>query len=174
MTELIQTLDNAIPIPVFRRVSRCHVIDRAEAHWRSIDPASVPTIGRYVMALQKLRRENIRLANHPVGAILYGIWRFLFAPPPRELLCPTMATNDDDYVIFLSGWTYKETNGRWTEGPLAVLAIQRAPGRRGNFLRLEGHTIQAETQPQVIDVCIGWRRLARLSWKKASGERLTH
>jgi len=55
-----------------------------------------------------------------------------------------------------------------------VLAIQRAPGRRGNFLRLEGHTIQAETQPQVIDVCIGWRRLARLSWKKASGERLTH
>ena len=100
------------------------------------------------------------------GTILSSIWPYLFGPLPRALMCPTMAANDDDHVIFLSGWSYTETTGRWTEGPLAMLAIQRAPERRGSFLRLEGLTIHAEPhKPQVIDVYSGWRRLARLSWK---------
>jgi hypothetical protein len=174
MSELRQTFDIAIPIQAFGRLSRCHVIDGAEAHWRSMDPASVPRLGGYVMALQKLRRENIQLANKPLRAILYGIRRYLFDPVPRALMRPTTGPNDDDHVIFLSGWTYKEKNGRWTEGPLAVLAIHRPPGRRGSFLRLQGHMIQGESnQPQVIDVCIGWRRVAQLS-SKAAGVHLAH
>ena len=175
MNQLRQTFDIAIPIQAFGQLSRCHVIDRAEAHWRSIDPASVPRLGGYVIALQKLRRENTRLASgEPLRAILYGIRHYFFDPLPRALIRPTIGPNDDDHVIFLSGWAYKEKNGRWTEGPLAVLAIHRAPGRRGSFLRLQGHMFQGQSnQPQVIDVCIGWRRVARLS-SKAAGVRLAH
>ena len=166
MNKLMQTFDTPIPIPAFRRLSRRHAIDRAEARWRSMDPNSVPALGRYVMALQEFRRKDTRLANQPVRTILSSIWPYLFGPLPRALMCPTMAANDDDHVIFLSGWSYTETTGRWTEGPLAMLAIRRAPGRRGSFLQLEGLTIHAEPhKPQVIDVYSGWRRLARLSWK---------
>jgi hypothetical protein len=162
----MQTFDVAIPIPAFQRLSRRHAIDRAEARWRSMDPTCVPAFGRYVMALQKLRRQDTRLAKQPGWAILFVIWRYLFGPPPRALMRPTMAANDDDHVIFLSGWSFTESTGRWTDGPLAVLAIQRAPGRRGTFLRLEAQTIHAEpNKPQVIDVRSGWRHLARLSWE---------
>jgi Uncharacterised nucleotidyltransferase len=167
MNELMQTFDIAIPIPAFGRLSRCHIIDRAEARWRTVDPTRVPALSRYVTALQKLRRQDTRLAEQPVWAI----WRHLFGPPPRALMRPTMAANDDDHVIFLSGWSSTEPTGRWTDGPLAVLAIQRAPGRGGTFLRLEGQTIHAEpNKPQVIDVWSGWRRLARLSWKTGAPE----
>jgi len=174
MNELMQTFDIALPIRQLRKLSRGRAIDRAEARWRSINPTSVPVVGRYIMALQKFRRENARLADQPLWATLHEIWRYLFAPLPRQLMHSKMAADDDDHVIFVTGWTFKHTDGRWTEGPFAVLAIQRAPGRRGSFLRLEGHPIQAEAhRPQVIDVYIGWRRLARLSWKVPSA-RLTH
>ena len=174
LNELIQTFDIRVPSSALRRLSRHHAIDRAEARWRSVDPIHVPAFGQYVMALQKLRREDMRLANYPVWAILSALWRYLLAPLPSALMCQTMGVDGDDHVIFLGGWSYKETNGRWTDGPLAMFAIQRPPGRRGNFLQLTGHAFQADPhKPQVIDVCVGWWRIARLAWK-ATAAPVTH
>jgi hypothetical protein len=77
-----------------------------------------------------------------------------------------MAADAEDHVIYLYGWSPREPTGSWTDGPLAALAIQRAPGRRGAFVRLAGHMIEARAdEPQVVDIWSGWRRLGRLSWQ---------
>lgn len=163
LKDLVQTLAIPIPAQAFPRRSRWRPIDRAEARWRRIDPSRVSAVGRCVFALQRLRRHDASLARRPAWAVMPEIWRSLRGLPPSALMRPTTADNCDDQIIFLDGWSAAEDSGRWTVGPKALLAIQRAQGRKGDSLRLVGHTIGPD-KPQVIDVYNGWRRLARLSW----------
>ena len=166
LADLTGVLSVPLPAQALQRLPKGSALDRAEARWRSRDPATVP-LGRHVIALQTVRRQEARLLRRSIATAGMELWREMFGPPPRALMRPDMAADADDHVIYLSGWQPWESldpPGRWTDGALAVLAIQRAPNRPGQFLRLTGHTLQpAESKPQVIDVYSGWRRLARLS-----------
>jgi hypothetical protein len=168
LNELARTLDIPIPAPALRRLSKGRAIDRAETCWRAMDPARVPLLGRRIMTLQTLRREDARLARRSVLAVVPKTWRSVFGPPPPAVMQPAIAWDAEDHIMYLSGWQhleYLEPAGRWTDGSLAVLAIQRAPGRKGDFLRLAGYMIQAQYgSQQVVDVYSGWRHLARLIW----------
>jgi len=165
LNQLALTVHVQIPEQALRRLAKGRVIDRAEAYWRTIDPKRVPFLGKHILTLQILRRQESQLARRSVLAALPKIWRSLFDPPPRALMRAAMAIGDDDHVIYLSGWQDLERiDGRWTDGSLAVLGIQRAPGRQANFLRLTGYTLAPPNAPQVVDVYSGWRRLARLTW----------
>jgi hypothetical protein len=164
LNELAETLDVPMPAYALRRLPQGGAIERAEAHWRSMDPAIVPTIGRRIMALQALRRRAARLPSGSAWRLLSEIWRDVFGPPPRALMPPATVIDAEDRVIFLMGWSWLELSGRWTDGLLATLAIKRAPGHKGHTLRLAGSALHRPGKPQVINVYSGWRRLARLTW----------
>ena len=91
-------------------------------------------------------------------------WRCASVPAPTNLMQPAMAADADDHVMYGYGWCWSEPTGRWTNGPLAWLWIQRPPGREGSLLRVAGHMIARPDEPQVVDIWSGWRRLGRLSW----------
>jgi Uncharacterised nucleotidyltransferase len=166
LAELTEVISVPLPPQALRRLPKGSAVDRAEARWRSRDPATAP-LGRHVIALQTVRRQEKRLMRRSIATAGMELWREMFGPPPRAMMRADMVADADDHVIYLSGWQpweYLDPPGRWTDGALAVLAIQRPPNRPGQFLRLSGHILQAaESKPQVIDVYSGWRRLARLS-----------
>jgi hypothetical protein len=166
LTELERTLDIPIPARALRLLPRGNAIDRTEARWRTMDPARLPLRGP-IMTLQTIRRQETRFAHRSAWAVVPEIWRRVFGPPPRADMRQAMTPDAEDHIMYLAGWSHPEPTGRWTDGPLAVLAIQRAPGQQGRFLRLTGSTIQARAHKrQIIDVFSGWRRLARLTWQE--------
>jgi hypothetical protein len=170
LNELARTLDIPIPATALRRLPRGSAIDRAEARWRYTAPARMSVSQRAIMALQRYRRRDLRLAHGSAWLVLPEIWRSVFGPPPRLQMRPVMTADDEDHVIYLTGWSWLEPDGRWTDGPLATLAIQRAPGQKGEFLRVAGFAMQVEpNHPQVVDIYSGWRRLGQLTWQANSG-----
>ena len=96
LNQLALTVDVQIPEQALRRLPKGRVIDRAEAHWRTIDPKLVPFLGKHILTLQILRRQESQLARRSVLAVLPKIWRSLFDPPPRALMRAAMAIGDDD------------------------------------------------------------------------------
>jgi hypothetical protein len=169
LSELARTFEIPVPAKAFERLPRDTFIDRAEASWRYTPPARMSLSRRSIMALQTFRRGDLQLAAKPARAALPEIWRNVFGPPPRSQLKPVMTADADDHVMYLTGWHELEAGGRWTNGWLATLAIQRAPGKKGNFLRIAGYPMQpAPDEPQLIDIYSGWRRLGRLTWGASS------
>jgi hypothetical protein len=165
LSELAQTFDALVPAKAFERLPRDSFIDRAEAKWRHRPPARMPVTHRSIMALQAFRRVDLELAGKPAWAALPEMWRNVFGPPSRSQMQPGMTADAEDHVIYLTGWHELEAGGRWTNGSLATLAIQQAPGKKGEFLRIVGHAMQAtSSEPQVITIYSGWRRVARLTW----------
>ena len=165
LSELARTFDISVPAKTFRQL-RGSFIDRAEARWRYMPPASMPLHRRAVVTLQTFRRRDRQLAGQAAWAVLPEIRRTVFGPPPRSQLQSVMATGTEDHIIYLAGWHLPEPGGRWTDGRLAVLAIQRAPERRGSPLRIAGFAMRpASDETQVIDIYSGWRRLGRLAWQ---------
>jgi putative nucleotidyltransferase-like protein len=169
--ELTQTFDVPVPADAFRQLPRESFIDGAEARWRHRPPSRMRFGRRSIMKLQAYRRRDLQLAGKPAWAVVPEIWRSVFGPPPRIQLHAVMAADANDHIIYLSGWYEHERGGRWSNGPLAALSIQRAPGRKADLLRIVGYPMQpAPDQSQIIDVFSGWRRLGRLTWGVSSSK----
>jgi Uncharacterised nucleotidyltransferase len=157
MKELARTLEVSIPATLFQRLSKNGLLDRAEARCRNMDPERLSEAGRSIIALQSFQRRKSRRA---AWRVLPEIRHSLFGTPPCG------ATKAKDQITYLAGWSWPEKMGRWTDGPLAVLAVHRPSGESGGLLRLGGSMVQAlDKKPQVVDVYYRWRRLARLSWQ---------
>ena len=174
LDELAQTLDIPVPANAFRLLARGSFIDRTEARLRYKDPNRMSLAHRSIKTLQAFRRQDHRLASKSAWAVLPDIWRSVYGPPLRSLLQSAMTSDAEDHVIYLNGWHEPEQDGRWTSGSLAVLAIQRAPGRNGQFLRIIGRPMQTSSnEPRVVTVYSGWRRLGRLTWDTSTGNTCT-
>jgi hypothetical protein len=175
LDELAQTLDIPVPANAFGLLAKGSFIDRAEARLRYTNPDRMSLAHRSITTLQAFRRQDHQLAGKSAWAIVPDIWRSVYGPPPRSLLQSAMADDAEDHVIYLAGWHEPERGGRWTSGSLAVLAIQRAPGRNGQFLRIIGYPMQtASNEPRVVSIYSGWRRLGRLTWDASSQKTHTH
>ncbi|MGO9359737.1 MAG: nucleotidyltransferase family protein [Xanthobacteraceae bacterium] len=163
LNELARILDVPIEARALRRPSRRSTIDRAEARWRCMDPAK-SRWGRRLVALQAFRRGEDWLVGRSVWAVVPAIWRRIFGPVLSAQTRADVEARGEDHAVYLAGWSFAESAGRWTDGPFAALAIERAHGRKSGPLRIAGSVFQAGPDgPQTVDIYSGWRHLARLA-----------
>ena len=64
LADLTGVLSAPLPARALQRLPNGSALDRAEARWRSRDPATIP-LGRYVIGLQTVRRQETRSCAGP-------------------------------------------------------------------------------------------------------------
>jgi hypothetical protein len=71
-------------------------------------------------------------------------------------------------ITYLQGWSAPESTGRWTEGKVVSCALYAPNGKRPTSLTLRGRPFAHQaTEPQVVEVFAGWRRLGTMMWRKS-------
>jgi hypothetical protein len=156
-----------VPGTVLRRLRRpLAVLERLEGRVRLSKISSRPIAGELLLALQGIRRQSLCNLNRPALSAVSTLAQSMLGSfsGSRDFIL-----NDrKERITHLQGWSAPETTGRWTEGRLVTLALYAPGGMQPASLTLRGRPFaHRATQPHVVDVSAGWRRLGTMRWTAA-------
>ena len=157
----------AIPAVALRKVRRpLAVLERLECRVRLSRTAARSIPEELLLALQDIRRRSRQQLHRSAWRALPVLAASLLGSPGASR---SFIHNDrKERITYLEGWSAPEPGGRWTEGKVASCALYAPEGTRPTSLSIRGRPFAYRaTEPHILDVSAGWRRLGRMRWSKS-------
>jgi hypothetical protein len=160
-----------------RRTGRMSSLERRDCIARSKHPAERSPTDWLILDLQKIHRADEALGGRPPEAclpVLLERQRAPRLPPPAQ---PEAAGGppSDDPILYVSGWSHPEKQGRWTDGRLATIAIRLPPELPSPHLVMTSLATAPPSHPvPTAGIFAANRLVTRVFWPAGTASLATH